>query len=356
SQDSVYAMVKYMKRLDPILSGFSDTRKNAVLSHKREITGEGPEKDFIVEMFKCFPDFQNTLRQMLQCIDVGYQPVQNIWEVIDGKFTITSPEPRHPDKFKFDEFDQTYMADKEGEFKPVSDIEFPVLTYKKEFGNKYGEGEFNNLYWYWFIKKNITVFWSIFSERATTPILIADLPPNIGEDQARIDSFINNISTAKSISVPPGVVFSFLQADSQKSIDTFEKFLDFLNKSMAICMLGQVDTSGVAISAASLARSQVQDLVRMDIMLADIRMLETFINDKIIKPAIDYNFNNVTDYPKWRMIIEKNITAEIIKILMDSGYKWIPSRFIQDRFGIITKEEIPEDDFLELPSAQSAQP
>lgn len=346
SQDSVVDMVLYMRKIDPMLGGFSQTRKNAVLSHKREIIGTGAETDFIRSVFSGFNNFHGTLSQILNSIDVGYAVPELVWEVVDGKYVITKILPRHQGKFKFDEFGQTWLVTEDAE-KKVDDIKFPVFTFQEEFGNRYGSGMYQSLYYYWFIKKQAVKFWSIFTERFAVPVIVAELPDGLSdEDENDIKAFIKDFKSATNISLPKDVVLRFLEAEQSGSVENFDSFMNFLNKSMAIFYLGQTDTSGVDNTSGSYARAKVQNQVREDITLSDIMLLENFINDMIIKPLINLNFPNVTEYPKWRVIIPISISTEMIKQLVESGNKYIPVWWVNERFGIPTKDNLSKDEMM----------
>lgn len=353
TQDSVVDMVRYMRKIDPMLYGFTNTRKNAVLSHKREIVGSGAEAEFVRGVFSGINNFQNKISQMLNSIDVGYSVTELIWEEVEGKYYVDL-KARHQGKFKFDEFGVTWLITDDGE-KKVEDIKFPVMTYDEEFGNKYGNGVYQTLYWYWFIKKESVKFWSIFCERFAVPVIVAEKPVGISpEDEATIDEFIEDFRSATSISLPKGVALSFLEARQTGSIDTFEKFIEFLNKSMAIAYLGQIDTSGVSNSTGSYARAKVQNQVREDIMLADIMFLENYINDMIVKPLVDINFSNVKEYPKWRLVINTAINAEVIEKLVQSGHNRIPIAWVSERFGIPLSDDTKPDEYMKVAETKQA--
>ena len=347
TQDSVYDQVKYMQRIDPMLKGFSKTRKNAVLSHKREITGDGPEVEFARDVFSKIPNFQNKIWQLLNAVDVGYAVPQLVWRLENNKYYVDI-KPAHPNKFKFDELGNTFITVNDEE-KKVEPIKYPVYTHDEEFGNKYGCGEYQALYWYWYIKKESVKFWSIFSERFAVPVISVKKPAGLSEgDNLKLDSFIKNFKAATSVSLPRDVVIEIIEAKNNSGMDTFEKFLNFLDKSIAISYLGQTDTSGVSDASGSYARAKVQNEVRTDIMLADILELETFVNDYIMKPLIDINFSNVKKYPKWHIIVTQFVDAETIKKLVESGNKKIPVKWVNEIFGIPFNEDIADDEYLTI--------
>jgi phage gp29-like protein len=349
TEGNIVDQVNYMSGLDPLLTGFIDTRINAILSNKREIIGEGEPAKFVRENFSKIRRFDNKLRQLLKCISVGYSVPELIWSVENNKWWVTF-EPRHQGKFWFNDFGETFLvSDKNPQGKKVTDIKFPVLTFNEEYGNKYGKGLYQNIYWYWFIKKNAATFWAVFTERFASPLVVAKKDGEIKKEvQDKIDGFIADIRNATSISIPESIAIEFLELKEARSTENFVAFMDFLNKSIAIAILGQVDTSGVAQSSASYARAIIQNQVRQDIMLSDIIMLENFINDMIIRPLVDFNFSNVTDYPKWRVVINSIIDADTIKKLVESGHNRIPIKFISERFGIPIPDDLKKDEYLEI--------
>jgi phage gp29-like protein len=124
---------------------------------------------------------------------------------------------------------------------------------------------------------------------------------------------------------------------NQSGVKTYEDFINYLDYSMATAILGQAssvndDTGG------SYARDEIKDKLRRDIAAFDIMCLQTFINDNIIKPLVDVNFNNVKEYPKWQinddLKVNKKEFAETINILRTAGHNQIPLSYINEIVGI----------------------
>jgi phage gp29-like protein len=337
--------VRAMDEADPRLWGMMDTRKQAVIGLDRQITGEGKEADFVREVFKGIKNFSDIIMQMMDAIPCGFSPVEIIWNYLGGKVVIEDLKPRCPDKFFFDadwKLRLSLGAKTDGELMPEK--KFLVFSWRSRYGNRYGEALYQKIYWYWYIAKNITKFWSIFSEKHGSPTVIGKLPKGNAnpDDVAAVKSFVKNIKNHAGITLPDGFAVELLEAQRSGSIDTFERFAKWLENGMAIAILGQTGTTESSDSG-SYAKVAAQDIVRQDIIKADITFLESVINDYLIRWLVDYNFENVKDYPKWHIIYDEKpdikMLADVTSILVNAGDDQIPLSWIHKKVGIPEVEE-----------------
>lgn len=342
--DDILDAIDEIENTDPKTFGLIQTRILALLSLPREITGEGEIADFVRQVFSNIKDFNSILFEMLYSIPVGYSITEMVWEELDGKFVIQNLIPRRQTLFTFSKNNELLRrTEKNEDGEKTSENKFVTMTFQRKYGKKFGTSLMQKIYWYWFLKKNSSKFWAIYLEKFAAPIVIAEEPNNISpEDRAKLDSFINNVRMATGIKVPEGTVIKFLEAQ-QHGIDTFEKFLEYVDSSIAIAILGQTLTSDNGSGTGSYALGSVHEKVRQDILQADINMLESTINDYIIKPLVDYNFSDVKSYPKWKIVKKDTVNlkdmSDVVKTLSEAGMKTIPVNYLHELFGIPVPEE-----------------
>lgn len=346
-----------MEDKDPRFGGLILTRCLAVTSLPRQIEGEGPEADFLREMFGEIKGFNQMLYELIWTGTMcGYAVPERVWGVGDagnlsGKFVITDLKPRNPGMFRFGEKNELIMMTKDdSEGKAVDELYFPVLTFHGKFGNRYGKPLAQKVYTYWNLKLHSLKFWAIFTERFACPITVVTNEGGLDEDkEAEIINFIQNVRTRTGLLVPKGVVVELLQARQEGSVSSYESFLAYLDSGIAIAILGQTLTSDNQ-KTGSYALGNVHNLVRKDIREADIAWIETWMNDVVIPPALELNFKKPYNVPKWRIIskdaVDMKAMSEVVKILVEAGFKRIPVRWLHEVFGI--PEPKDGEDVLEL--------
>jgi len=333
---------RLMENADPYLYGLTMTRKIAVTGLTRHITGGDPKvEEFVQLVFSKIKSFSWILYQMLSAIPCGYSITEIVWayDPITGKIIIEDLKPRYQDKFTYDPEYKLKLITKDnlnGIYLPEK--KFLEFAFMSEYGNKYGQAVYQKIYWYWYFKKHSTKFWAIFTERFASPVVKVKMPKNAkAEDVAAIDAFMANIKSATGVKVPEEFVVDLLEATRTGSVDSYEKFMEFLNRGMSIAMLGQTLTSS-AEQSGSLAMAKVHNLVRTDILKSDITFIEAVINDYLIPWLVDYNFPGVTEYPKWEVVLDDEINllelAQVIENLVASGYNKIPIVWLAKTFNI----------------------
>ena len=343
-QYDLAAQTKEMDDSDPRLYGLTQTRKLSILSLKREIVGDGPEADFVRETLAGIPNFHMSFYGILSCIQCGYSVTELIWAVVNGRFVIADMKARYPDRFTFSRPDwelrlKTTSNMIDGE--PVHPDKFKVLTFMEEYGDRWGQPLYQKIYWYWYLKKAVQKFYNIYVERFAGPLLTISGEMS-AEEKVIVDAFLAEVKAHTGCRLPKDCVPTIIEA-SQNGAATYESFMDYLDRGMAIAILGQstrVDNRTVG----SYASDAIADIVtRGDILGFDILMCENFFNDQIIKPLVDYNFANVKEYPKWRItkgrISDLNLAAQIIEKLIVLGLP-VTKSYIYETFGI----PIPQDD------------
>lgn len=340
--------VDLMEKYDPKLAGLMQTRKFGVLCLPREITGEGPRSDFVREVFAGIPNMHNILYDALSCISAGFAPVEKVWEEQDGKFIYKTLKNWNQDKFLFE--NDSWWINNGFEPKFLADMtKFSILTFQPKNNKPWGSALYHSLYWYWYLKRHSVKFWAVATERFAAPITVGSMGRTSYSDTAVRDvvsSFIKTASktSAPSIAIPEDVEIKFVQAQQAGGLATYEKFINFLDDSMAIAVLGQTLTSNVG-SSGSYSLGQIHNQIRKDILTADVLMLENFVNDQLIKPLLQYNFpdTDTEDIPKWRIVtddaVDKESLATAIKTLVEAGFDQIPKSYISETFGFPIPDE-----------------
>lgn len=298
-------------------------------------------------------------RSLLSGLVMGFKPAEIMWEYSEGQVWIKEIIGRASRRFVFDTerrlrlITLTNMI--EGEELP--ERKFIVFTNDSDNGSPYGDGLGRLLYWPVWFKKNGVKFWSIYLDKFGSPTAIGKYPPGTEPKQqtALLDA-IDAIQQESAIKIPDNMQIELLEATRSGAVNTYEGFCNFWNSAIAQIILGQTLTSDIG-DKGSYAASQTHEDVRQDYLKADADALCELQNNGLIKWIVDYNFPNVTAYPKvWiRTDPEKNLKplAERDKILIvDMGLP-VAKKYLYETYGITEPEEGQE--LLETPSATSNQ-
>lgn len=338
---------RIMENTDPYLYGLMMTRRIAITGLRRQVTGGEPKVlEFVQEALSKINGFSWILYQMLSAIPSGFSITEVIWALDPetGMIVAEDLKPRYQDKFLYSsDYRLKLITPNAPQGIELPERKFIELPYMSEYGNKYGQAVYQKIYWYWYFKKHSTKFWAMFTERFASPMIKAEIPSTAtDEDKDLVLQFLRDAKNATSVHYPAGFKIELLEAQRSGSLNSYEGFLDFLNRGMAIAILGQTLTSDTQ-GTGSFAMAKVHNLVREDILRADVMFLESAINDYFIRWLVDYNFPDTVDYPKWEIVLDDDIDlkqyAEVLQILYDMGYDRIPLSWITKTFGIPVAEE-----------------
>ncbi len=354
--EEVYNNVRLMNRTSLHLWGVMQTRILAILSLRQEVIGEGEEADFVKAVIENLKGFEVTylFQLLLSSITSGFAVSEKVWGEFEGKWIYKELLTHAIKYFGFNKKNELVRIDVDPE-KVLSDTTFDVLTFMMENNNRFGEALYEKVYWYWYMSKEASKFWAIFTERNVAPLLVvtydkSKVPKDVQKD---LDEFLQDLRNQTTAVFPKEVVFDVLSKMKEGEVNSYEKFTKYLDDKISIAVLGQTLTTAHGESG-SYALGAVHERIKNDILNADILMLEEFVNDFIIRPLIDFNFPNAEAYPKWKIIENKQINkkemAEVLKIVVgDLKYPEVPKTYLHEML------EIPMLDEGELPILPPAQ-
>lgn len=176
--------------------------------------------------------------------------------------------------------------------------------------NPWGRGIFDQVYWFWYIKKHCSKYWAVFVERFASPLGVGkykhkqsdDTPSgaasgwNLQQQQLLLE-VLETIRTGRSIVIPEGLDIAYLEA-SRGGDSTYQGFINWLTRGMALILLGEIDTSGLAKGPGSFAKSAVSNEVRLETVAHDANLLGTFESDTLLRWLIAVNFGPDAPIPK----------------------------------------------------------
>jgi hypothetical protein len=314
--------VQKMHQSDPVLAGLWYTLVARIIGldtviEKRE--GDKGEAQFIEEQFKAISNWMEKLKDILGAIQLGNSFTELLYIqdgfhwVLDGSLGGILVRP--PSKFCFKQeanglWQINYNPNDNWGISmndcwngiPLDPRKFKYMTYGAAYSNPHGQGIYNDVYNYWWLKREEVRLWGLLGEGYVFPkiIIMPEAGETLGEDDLEvIGKLLKKPLAAKGIRLNKKVIVEILNKNLQDPGKAYDNLINFCNLSIAYRLHGQ----GLAINEA--AGSQAKEGVRMQLFnfLIDsyIMGLEYFINHEIIKQLCDLNFQNPV-YPKWNIV------------------------------------------------------
>lgn len=189
----------------------------------------------------------------------------------------------------------------------------------------------DRVYWAAHLKIHGWKYYAVYLERWAQPIARGsyDQPTTGGTtDQAKmatLEAAIRRIQTESGLVLPPGFKIDLLEA-TRSGAATYEQFIATIERSMAIAILGEVDTSGQGRGPGSYAKSRVSNEVRKEKIALDAHDLSTTLRDQLLRPLVALNYGLEAAFaltPEFRIEVEsaedRAARQEAAEKLLDRG-------------------------------------
>ena len=307
------------------------------LGRPTSTTQEEIVADYVSETLdRC--NFDQARMEILKAILYGYYVVEVMWKADNGNIRIEQLIAKHPRRFIFTAQRElrllTLQSYIEGEALP--ERKFVVFSYG-DSDNPYGRGLGQKIWWPVWFKKNGIKFWLVFLEKFGMPTVKGKYPSGATPEQHKaLMEAIEAIQVDTGIKVPDTMDIEFLEASRSGTV-TYEQLCDYMDAQISKAVLGQTLTTEIK-GQGSYAASQTHNEVRQEIIEADADLLDSLINETLVKWIVDYNYPGVTDYPKIRtyaaqkpdLVAQKDIDKTLA---VDIGVK-MPSEYFYETYGI----------------------
>ena len=259
-------------------------------------TQEQVVADFVSQVLEdC--NFDQARQEILKAILYGFYNVEVMWQALNGNLVIQKLIGKHPRRFVFTPERElrllTLQSMIDGE--AVPERKFITFTFG-DSDNPYGKGLGQRLWWPVWFKKNGIKFWMIFLEKFGMPTVKGKYPTGTDKTmQDKLMEAIEAIQTDTGVKIPDSMDIEFLEAARAGSV-SYEQLCEYMDKQISKAVLGQTATTEGTPGA--LGADKEQGDVRQEIIEADADLLDSCLNDTLIKWIVDYNFPCVTAYPK----------------------------------------------------------
>lgn len=297
----------HMLDSDSDLSGLVEKRVDVVLSVPRRIVPRDGSPAALETAAFCraalatVPGFAMNLRHQLmgKFLGVAFDelrverlprgPLAGAWVPVDLK-----DRPMH--RFGFRDW-ALHRRMATAKLEPLPEAKFLVFRWGTK-DSPWGKPFLDELYWPWWLKKNGLKFWSIFLDKWGMPTGIGKYRHGTDEktnqeNQGKLLQVLQQIQSQYGIVLPEGLDVSLLEAQRSGSV-SYEQFQSILTRTMALKILGEVDTSGAAKGPGSFAKSDVSNSVRLEKAALDAHDFGAHLTETLLARLVAWNFG-----PDW---------------------------------------------------------
>ena len=299
--------------------------------------------------------FSSRLLEIMSALDFGYSITEKVWAQDGSYLYYEALRTRAPHYFRFVADDVGNLLGVTQDYAKVKSTlpksKFIIYSFNKEFDNWYGESDLEAAYRPWWAKENAYLWLSMFLERfGVPPVFLMYNPGPLNSAQITdLKSLVQNIQSATMGLLPrakPDDMQMWSPEFSDNAGRTFIPSIDMYNKDIAraILMPGLLGMTPDD-QAGSYARSSVIfDVFMLVVDRLREQMEDDIVNQQIIKPLIDFNFNLSPDeYPRFKL---NPLTDKTTKEVFDTWKQLIDGK-------VVTPQKVDEEhirEALEFPT------
>jgi len=334
-QASLFSIIQ---EKDSTISAHLQTRRLAMLSQGWIVECEDEKKRDELTKILEKAKFQQLLTHLTDALPTGYAGAGINWG--KGGGTIESFSLIQPENWQFDYAGNPALIGADGNVYPLSNFhenQFIYTEYKLKPGIPTRGGLMRCLVWLYFFKHFNVRNRARFLEKFGTPSLMAILPAvdfdNKGQ-RSIIRQSLKSISADSVGIAKEGTEINPLTTNSQSNNADYKAFLDDINDSYAILILGQLASSD---KAAGMSNGGVQSDVRKDLTLSDIRWLSEALTSSIAAPYEKFKYGTQGEIKIKLVYVEpedEKKNAETVKILSEAGWEIEDETFMREKFNM----------------------
>ncbi len=291
-----YRKLKY----DPHVWSCIQSRKSGIQSLDYTVNGSEAsiEQTKLIEYFLGEVNLSSLLRDVLEAVLFGWQPFELIWNEVEhsGRYLLPMKIQAKPQEwFCYDTDGKLCIRGKSGGATAVPNHKFAVASHEASFTNPYGEALLARCYWAVTFKNGGLRFWVNFMEKYGMPVIIGKYTRGATSDEAlKLAQTLSDMHEDAVIVSPSDIDINIAEASRNSSTELYLEMINFCNTEISKALLSQTLTT--ELKSGSLAAAQTHYKIRREIIAADSKIAESFINS-IIRLICDINFGT-GKYPK----------------------------------------------------------
>ncbi len=314
------------------------TRKQAVVGLPWEIEGQGRVAKAVRQMVQGITNFDEALTDLLDAVGKGFAVTEIAWQYEDGMWWPRALNWKPQSRFRWDDSMTRLLVvtDEEPMGMALPQNKFVVHQYKARSGHPNRTALLRTVAWMYLFKHYSIKDWLVFAEVYGMPLRVGkfDVGTSEADKRALLDA-VRGLGSDGAAIISKNTEIEFVEAAGKGSSDIYKALIDLANTEIALAVLGQNLTTEV--KGGSYAAANVHDRVRMDLVEADCLNLARTLNTQLIRPFVDINFGQRTEYPgiKFRYEQPEDLMelAKRDQVLAQIGVP-IPVSYFRQKYGI----------------------
>lgn len=258
---------------------------------------------------QCEEPFDQILEQIIKTgYGYGFALSEKIFGTLpDNKLYLKNAKTRHPGSWlihtdphgNVEKYQQIGTKNESLNINPKSLIHF---VNNPAFQNPYGESDLRKAYDAWFVKRHIIRFYSIFLEKAASPIPYAKYEKNIPDTKVNeIFEILKKFQTKTALAFPKDFDVQFLEAKNNGEV--YVKGLNLFNMFIgrALFVPDLVGMSGAETTGGSQSLGKEQIELFFKHIYRRRKVLEKIVNKHFIEPLCVWNYGIKDKYPQFTL-------------------------------------------------------
>ena len=336
------------------------TRKHAVEGLELYVQAGGDDKEALTvaeavnEDIISHADSMDLIKNALDALGKGFSVNEIIWNTESTRWKPATFIYRDPRWFAYDKGTGLLsLRDVYGmELHPLEPYKFIVHEPNLLSGKQITSGLSFTALFYWLVKTYDVTSWAAFADRFGYPVRLGKYGRKATkEDIATLKRAVAAIGSDVGAVIPDAMAIDIIESKTTAgNSEVYEKIAEWADKQLSKLVLGQ--TASAEGTPGKLGDSQDQQVVRQDILKADVRQLEQTLNRDLVIPYVIFNFGKQERYPKLRI---KYVEPKNVQLIVDSVTKLVPLGFkvkaqeMHALLGLSSPEK--DDEVLTAPSA-----
>lgn len=297
--------------------------------------------DEVTEWLLDVPDFEDVQLDALSAIGHGYSCQELEWQRTGSLWLPGSVTFRAHSWFTLDRETRTNLRLRAGssmDGEPLTPFGWIVHTHKAKSGYLARGGLFRSLAWPYLFRNYSARDLAEFLEIHGLPLRLGKYPSTATPDERRtLLNAVINIGHAAAGIIPEGMMVDFQEA-AKGSHDPFAWMIEWCERTVSKAVLGQ-NVGNDSARKGSLAGSEVDNDVRIDLLKSDARQLQSTLTRDLIFPMLALN-RGLTDIKRCPQFLFEVVEPEDMKTYADSlpklveGGLQIPVEWAQKKLNI----------------------
>ena len=283
-----------LSSISPRLSGLILTRKTALTSFDYTLDSH-PSIDFEKFRFHMSNVISDILASVINSQLYGIAALSISWEMLDNQFWPRIQYVYKPFQLEYDVNGNksliTSFPDNSFKRTPLLPAE-NLLVITPDGFNQCPGGILRGILLYEYLRDRTLQEWHE-SNRRIKGLIQAKTPPELSQQTSEA---LKSLLTSHFAVTPENVDFLLKELVSGKAIESFPKLLNELKNEVAIAILGQANIVELPPSGGSRAALQILNLIRNDILFADMQLAQNTINNQLLLHFYRLNFDKNASY------------------------------------------------------------